>query len=123
VHARIAKARKKWVEVRRILSCLGMKMKTYVRFYKAIVLNILLYGSETWLVKQHTLDAMKSFNNKCVRTISGQPIWRQVVNGEELWIRLSIGPLLEMTKLKINKNNGGGSIIGGLLKLTFCQIE
>jgi hypothetical protein len=77
-----------------------MKMKTYVRFYKAIDLNILLYGSRTWLVKQHTLDAMKSFNNKCMRTISGQPIRRQVVNGEELWIRLSIGPLLEMTKLK-----------------------
>jgi hypothetical protein len=101
VQTNIAKAKKKWAELRRILSCSAVKTNTFVRFYKAIVINVLLYGSEMWLVKGQTLDAMEAFHNKCVRTISGQPIRREVVDGEEVWIRPSIGPLLEKTKLKM----------------------
>jgi hypothetical protein len=95
-----AKAKSKWAEVRRVLSREPVKTKTFVRFYKAIILNVLLYGSETWKVTRQTLDSLESFHKKCVRTISGQQIRREVVDGGVHWIRPPIGPLYSKTKLK-----------------------
>jgi hypothetical protein len=51
-------------------------------------------------MSKQALDALDAFHNKCVRTISGQPIRRETVDGEVQWIHPSIGPLLEQTKLK-----------------------
>jgi Reverse transcriptase (RNA-dependent DNA polymerase)/Endonuclease/Exonuclease/phosphatase family len=99
VQRNIAKAKKKWAEIRRILSREVVKTKTFVRFYKAIVLNVLLYGSETWAITAATARSLEAFHNSCVRTISGQPIQRVAVGDEVHWVRPSIGPLLERTKL------------------------
>jgi hypothetical protein len=99
VHHAIAKAKRKWAELRRILMNKPLKTKTVVRFYKAIVLNVLLYGCETWQLSQRPLDALEAFHNKCVRTISGQPFQRLLVDGEIQWIRPSVEPLLQATNL------------------------
>jgi hypothetical protein len=96
----IVKAKRKWAEIRRILHREPVKVKTFVRLYKAIVLNVLLYGSKMWKVSRQASDALEAFHNRCVRMISGQPIRREVVDGEIQWIRPSIGPLLTQTKLK-----------------------
>jgi hypothetical protein len=100
VKVAIAKAERKWAEVRRVLAREPVKTKTFVRFYEAIILNVLLYGSETWKVSRQALDSLESFHKKCVRTISGQPIRREVVDGKVHWIRPPIGPLYSETKLK-----------------------
>ena len=39
--------------------------------YKAVVLPILLYGSETWTVKSDNLRHLQTFHNQCVRSIMG----------------------------------------------------
>jgi exonuclease III len=96
----ISKAKKKWAEIRRVLSRVPIRAKTFVRFYKAIILNVLLYGSETWRVSKQCLDSLEAFHNKCVRTMSGQPFKRTVVDGEAQWIRPSISPLLTKLNLK-----------------------
>jgi exonuclease III len=100
VHHAIAKAKSKWAELRRILGSKPILTKTFVRFYKAIVLNVLLYGSETWRLPARSLAALEAFHNKCVRTMSGQPFRRLSVGGEVQWIRPPVEPLLAKTKLK-----------------------
>jgi hypothetical protein len=55
------KAKSKWGEVRRVLSSEPVKTQTCVSFYKAIILNVLLCGSETWKVTRQALDSMESF--------------------------------------------------------------
>jgi hypothetical protein len=42
---------------------------TFVRFHKAVVLNVVLYGSETWKVTKWTVETLEALHNKCVRTI------------------------------------------------------
>jgi hypothetical protein len=100
VHRALAKAKSKWAELRRILGSKPILTKTFVRFYKAIVLNVLLYGCETWHLQSRSLDALEAFHNKCVRTISGQPFRRTKTGGEVVWIRPPVEPLLEQTNLK-----------------------
>jgi hypothetical protein len=39
-------------------------------FFKAVVMNVLLYGSESWKVTEQTMGILESFHNKCVRTIT-----------------------------------------------------
>jgi len=50
VQGNIAKAKRKWAEMHQILSSKLIMMKTYVHFYQSIVLNVLLYRSETWKI-------------------------------------------------------------------------
>jgi hypothetical protein len=99
VQHNIVKAKKNWAEIQRILSCKAVKMKTFVHFYKAIVFNVLLYRSETWVITAATAKSLGAFHNSCIHTISGQPIQRVAVGNKVHWVRPSIGPLLKQTKL------------------------
>jgi Reverse transcriptase (RNA-dependent DNA polymerase) len=100
VQRNTAKAKKKWAEMRRILGSEPIMPKTFVRFYKAVVMNVLLYGSETWKVTEQTDGVLEAFHNKCVRTITQQPVRQEVVNGELIWVRPPIAPLLAKTNLQ-----------------------
>ena len=42
-----------------------------VRLYKALIRHVLLYAAETWPVKISNLDRLKSFENRCIRKITG----------------------------------------------------
>jgi hypothetical protein len=74
--------------------------KTFVRFYKAVVMNVLLYRSETWKVTEQTVGILEAFRNKCVRTITRQPVRQDIINSKITWIRPPIAPLLAQTKLQ-----------------------
>jgi hypothetical protein len=95
VHHGIAKAKSKWAELWRILGSKPILTKTFVRFYKAIVVNVFLYGCETWRLQSRSLDALEAFHKK-----SGQPFRRMMTGGEVVWIRPPVEPLLERTNLK-----------------------
>jgi hypothetical protein len=73
--------------------------KTFVCFYKAVVMNVLLYGSESWKVTEQTMGILESFHNKCVRAITRQPVRQEVVDGELTWVQHPIAPLLAKTNL------------------------
>jgi exonuclease III len=100
VQRNIAKAKAKWAEMRRILGSKPIRPATFVRFYKAVVLNVLLYGAETWKVREQTAETLEAFHNRCVRTIMRQPVRQELIDGEQVWIRPPIQPLLTATKLK-----------------------
>ena len=48
-----------------------MSADTKRSVYKAVAMPILLYGSETWVVKSDSLRRLESFHNQCVRSILG----------------------------------------------------
>ena len=50
-------------------SNLSYKMKRLV--YKAVVLGIILYGSETWTTKRFHVRKLEVFHKRCMRTIMG----------------------------------------------------
>ena len=55
--------------------------------YKATVLSVLLYGTETWAIKAHSLKRMSGFHNRCVRTIMSvtkRQQWQQRITSREL---------------------------------------
>jgi hypothetical protein len=99
VQGNIAKAKKKWAEMRRIMGSEPILPKTFVRFYKAVVMNVLLYGSESWKVTEQKVGILEAFHNKCVRTITRQPVQQEVIDGELTWVRPSIARLLAKTDL------------------------
>ena len=40
-------------------------------FYQAVLVFVLLYGSEKWVVSSHDARALEGFNVKCCRRITG----------------------------------------------------
>ena len=72
VGERIAKAPRAFGALKSLVfskSSLSYKMKRMV--YKAVVLGVLLYGSETWTTKRNTTRRLEAFHNHCLRGIVG----------------------------------------------------
>ena len=99
VHRNLQKAKRKWGFVRRILSSEPISIRTYVRMYKTIVMSVLLYGCETWELPPLTVAALEAFHNRCVRVIMNDPIRMIVENGNVVWVRPAIQPLLDRSGL------------------------
>ena len=73
----------------------NLSYKTKRMVYKAVVLGVLLYGSETWTTKCDATRKMEAFHNRCLRGIvgitsedrihqqcpGGQPVWNGGVSG------------------------------------------
>jgi len=47
--------------------------------YQALILNLLLYGSECWALSSHMLERLRSFHRRCVRTMCGCSLKMEVV--------------------------------------------
>ena len=79
------KAGNAWGQIHRILSYEKKRnLKAVVSVYRAIIQAILLYGSETWVLKgTNTLHRLEIFHRRCARFLTGQYIHPQE-NGE--WI-------------------------------------
>ena len=55
--------------------------------YRATVLSVLLYGTETWAVKAHSLRRLSGFHNRCIRSIMGVSKvqqWKERITSTEL---------------------------------------
>ena len=52
-------------------------MATKRAVYKAVVLAVLLYGSETWVLKAQHTRRLNVFHNRCVRAILGVTRYQQ----------------------------------------------
>lgn len=56
---------------RRVLDCKDLKKETKVAVYKAVVLPILLYGSECWTVYKKHVKSLEKFQQRQLRNILG----------------------------------------------------
>ena len=79
------KAGRAWGQIHRLLSHEKKRnLRTAVSIYRSIIESVLLYGSETWVLKgTKTLHRLEIFHRRCARFLTGQFIHPQE-NGE--WV-------------------------------------
>jgi hypothetical protein len=74
VDRNLARARKAWGRISRILSSEGAAPKVMATFYKTIVQSVLLYGAESCVLSKTVESKLKGFHRRCARYITGQHI-------------------------------------------------
>ena len=65
-----------------------LKPETKARLYVALVLGILLYGCETWFLREEEFKKLKRFHNDCVRTmlrVNLNQQWRRKIRMTQLF--------------------------------------
>jgi hypothetical protein len=70
----IVQAREKWASMRRFL----------IVFYRTVILSVLLYGSESWVLTTDMMRQLRSFHRRCCHGITGDFIHQDEESGE--WI-------------------------------------
>ena len=65
-------------------------------FYKAIIQSVLLYGSESWVISNHSMKTLRSFHRRCARYITGKHIWK---DENENWHYPNSNEVLKMAGL------------------------
>ena len=75
--------------------------------YRAVVLLVLLYGAETWIVKVEHLRRLNFFHNRCIRSILGVSRiqqWKERISSKQLAIKFgmeeSISDMLKTQRLR-----------------------
>ena len=72
VGERIAKASKAFGALwKPIFGDSNLSLRTKRNMYKAVVLGVLLYGSETWTTKRDAVRRLGVFHNRCLKRILG----------------------------------------------------
>ena len=95
LYKNLAKARKRWGMVSRVLARDGANERAMAMFYKAVVQSVLLFGSETWVITDRMMDALRGFHHRAARRITGMVAYR-VADG---WDSLPIEAVLEVAGL------------------------
>jgi hypothetical protein len=72
VHKNLVKARRKWALISRVLRREGSDPRSTAMFCKAVVITVILFGSETWVVTPSMLKALESFHRQIGRRITGR---------------------------------------------------
>jgi hypothetical protein len=81
-------------EVNQVLCRDGASLATTARFYMVIVMAVLLFGSETWVVTQRIENMLTTFHNKCAQIIGHTYIGPKVSEPAE-WVYPSVAHSLE----------------------------
>jgi hypothetical protein len=101
-HSNIKKARSKWRGLARglarVLNNEGADPKTMVIFYRAVILAVLLYGSETWVMTEQLYRTINSFHVTISRQISRLPI--RYDEETDSWVRPSMERVFQLTGLR-----------------------
>ena len=88
IDSALAKARRQWNCIGKMLRREGANAETIGRFYITIAMSVLLYGSESWTITGKNLIKLQSFHNWALRHMTGKHIKkRQKVNGHILIMR------------------------------------
>ena len=81
VNARIAKAAAAFGALRKsVFSAKGIELKVKGKVYMALVVSILLYGSECWALRRKEEVALERFHNDCIRKMCRVSRWKQHVH-------------------------------------------
>ena len=72
VSGNLQKARKSWVWIPIILSREGEDSKVLDNFFKAVVQAVFLFGAETWFLTPRMEQALRIFQHRFARSITGR---------------------------------------------------
>ena len=73
----LGKARRIWGRLSRVLGREGADPKVSRAFYIAVTQEVLLSGSETWVLMARMEKALDSFQSRVARKITGRQPWRR----------------------------------------------
>ena len=84
----------------RVYNNRDFKIKTRAAVYSSVVLSVLLYGAETWIIYRRQIRTLEGFHIRCIRSILGVS-WRNRIPHEEFknfvgWATdfcMSVGPV------------------------------
>ena len=71
VHGNLAKARRVWARISRVLRVENVSARVCGIFHKATVHSVLLFGSKTWVLSPATLQRLEGFHVKIARRMTG----------------------------------------------------
>ena len=74
---RMQQARKVWGRFSHLLHQHGASVETMGRFYRTVIQQTLLFGSETWVLSARALNRLERFHARCARGIAHRPIRRR----------------------------------------------
>jgi hypothetical protein len=66
------------------------------------MLNVLLYGSESWDISKQMLENIEAFHNNCVQCNNQARIHKLIVDGIKEWIRCWAEPFMWSLARKTN---------------------
>ena len=84
INRRIMIARTTFTNMRTLLSCRGINLKTRLRAIQCYILPTLFYGSETWTVTKSLLSRLDAFEMWVYRRVS----WTEKITNEEVLRRM-----------------------------------
>ena len=94
VNKRITKASNAFGSLRKPIFANGcITIETKKRVYEGLILPILLYGSETWSLKEKLYSKLHVFHHQCVRVmnrVNRRETWEQKISMQELLDRLGV---------------------------------
>ena len=83
VKTRIAIARKRFIDLKSILTCDHMQIATRTRILKCYVHSVLLYGSETWTLNKELERKINAFEMWTIRRM-GKISWKEKKTNKEV---------------------------------------
>ncbi|XP_048488893.1 uncharacterized protein LOC125491311 [Plutella xylostella] len=84
IDARINKARSAFAQLKPVWDSSVIARRTKVRIFESNVKSVLLYGCETWFVRDDLTRRLQVFVNKCLRQIL-KVFWPRTISNTELW--------------------------------------
>ena len=76
IQARLQKARKTWGRFHSLLQSDGASPETMGRFYRTVIQQTLLFGSETWVLPRQTRLRLERFHRRCAWSMPRRPFRR-----------------------------------------------
>ena len=95
--ARVRCAWAKFKELAPILTSRGASLKVKGRIYKACMQRVLVYGSETWLVKVEDIQRLERTKRMMVRWMCGVSL-KNRISSDELNTRLGVEAVSEIVR-------------------------
>ena len=89
---RISRGRNTYRQLSKLWNSNKIKRTTKLKLYKSLVLSVLLYGSETWMMTKGDERKLDTFQTKCLRRIM-KIKWQEHIRNEELLIRTKMEKL------------------------------
>ena len=124
VAGNLAKARRSWGRLQRILRREGATPRISGSFFKAVVQQVLLFGAETWVITPKMERALSRFLHGAARRLTGRQA-RRAKDGD--WYYSSLegamreAGLIDIRKLIGNRQNTVAQYISTQTLLDLCE--
>ena len=99
ISAKLAEERQRFASFQKLLKSKQLSIPLKCKLYRALVLSVVFYSSETWTMNKSTQRKLESFHTSCLRRILCFSYLERVTN-EEVLARTRLSKLSAMILIK-----------------------